>query len=138
MRDAFLEKVHALIDANPRKGAGTTGKRKKKAQKTETGATYQETFRMVREGLSIHQIAVKRSLADSTIESHVARGISEGKLKASQFMDEKEIKEITEKLLVQDDAKLSDVYAGFKGKYSYGKLRMVQAALPKKSEKAVS
>jgi hypothetical protein len=133
MRDAFLEKVHALIDANPRKGAGTTGKRKKKAQKTETGATYQETFRMVREGLSIHQIAVKRSLADSTIEGHVARGISEGKLKASQFMDEKEIKEITERLLEQDDAKLSDVYAGFKGKYSYGKLRMVQAALPKKT-----
>jgi len=130
MRDAFLEKVHAVIDANPRKGIGTTGKRKKKSKKAETGATYQETFRMVRDGLSVRQIAVKRSMATSTIEGHIARGISEGKIKASQFLEEKEIKEISQKFLENGDAKLSDVYASFKGKYSYGKLKMVQAALP--------
>lgn len=133
MRDAFLEKVNAIIEANPRKGAGTTGKRKKKSKKAETGATYQETFRMVSEGMGVHQIAVKRSMADSTIEGHIARGISEGKLKASQFLDEKEIKEISEKFLDAEDAKLSDIYASFKGKYSYGKLKMVQAALPNKT-----
>jgi len=136
MRDAFLEKVHAIIDANPRKGAGTTGKRKKESKKTETGATYQETFRMVNEGLSVHQIAVKRSMADSTIEGHIARGISEGKIKASRFLEEDEIKEISEKFLSNEDAKLSEIYAGFKGKYSYGKLKMVQAALPKTASKA--
>ena len=137
MRDAYLQKIHALIDANPRKGAGTTGKRKKKSKKTEKGATYQETYRMVNEGLSIHQIAVKRSMADSTIEGHIARGISEGKLKADRFLEKEEIKEMADKFLENEDARLSDIYAMFKGKYSYGKLRMVQAALPKTKEKAV-
>lgn len=132
-REAYLAKIEAHIKANPRKGASKTGKRKKKGP-TEKGATYQETYMLIKEGLDVRQIAVKRSLTESTIESHVARGISEGKVKLSKFMKPDDVATISEKFNSETEAQLSDVFASFKGKYTYGQLRMVRCELQRLAE----
>lgn len=128
-REAYLQKIGAHIEANPRKGARKSGKRKKSKGPIVKGATFEETYKMLDEGLSIHQIAFKRSMADSTIEGHVARGIQEGKVKIEKLMGPDEIKEIAGFIVGSKESKLNEAYAHFKGKFSYGKLRMVQAAL---------
>ncbi len=136
--EAFLSKIESHIKENPRKGAGKSGKKRttgkapgEKAGKSAKakGATYQETYGMVKDGLSIEQIAVKRSLTEGTIESHIARGIGEGKVNISKFMTEDDRKTIAMALLDKENEGLNDVFASFKGKYSYGKIRMVQAAI---------
>lgn len=127
-REAYLAKIEAHIIANPRKGASKTGKRKKK-EPAPKGATYQETYLLIKDGLNVKQIAVKRSLTESTIESHVARGISEGKVQLSKFMKADDIASISEKFTKEKEVQLTDVFASFKGKYSYGQLRMVRCDL---------
>jgi hypothetical protein len=132
-REAYLAKIEAYIKANPRKGASKTGKRKKKGP-TEKGATYQETYMLIKEGLDVRQIAIKRSLTESTIESHVARGILEGKVKISKFMKAEDIATISEKFKSEKEPQLSDVFAAFKGKYTYGQLRMVRCELQRAAD----
>ena len=133
-REAFLIKIHNHIEANPRKGAGKSGKSRLSGiestprKKAKKGATYEETYRLLKDGLTIEQIAVKRSLTTGTIESHVARGVAAGKVNPKDFMDESQIEEIREALVKLDpDAGLSEVFANLEGKYSYGQLRIVRA-----------
>lgn len=132
-REAFLHRISAHIEKNPRKGAGKSGKRRKTERTTrkgsaKTGATFEETYKLVREGLGIEQIATKRSYAIATIEGHIARGISEGKVDAHKFLDKKEIEEIqTAFKNAGEDERLNEIFASLLGKYSFGKLRMVQA-----------
>lgn len=130
-REAFLNKIHEHIRNNPRKGATKTGRRRKTGTKgkPQKGATYQETYNLIKEGLTISQIAVKRSLVEGTIESHVARGIADGNLNIDQFINKEELKEIKNYFDPDTEKTLSEVFAELKGKYTFGKLRMVQAWL---------
>lgn len=135
VRDVYLNRIEKHIEANPRKGAGKSGKRRKRKSgskgKAKKGATYEETYKMIADGLSIKEIALKRSLAETTIEGHVARGISAGKFDVSKILEPTEIETIDTAFdKVSPDKGLSDVFAHLKGKYSYGKLRMVQASRP--------
>lgn len=126
-REMYLAKAEAHITAHPRKGASKTGKRKKTKGPAEKGATFQETYALVKEGLNVKQIAVKRSLTESTIESHVAKGIGAGTVKIEKFLDDTAVSEIEAEMKTKSSGELADVFAGFKGKYSYGQLRMVRA-----------
>lgn len=132
-REAFLIKIANHIRENPRKGTTKTGKKRKtRSGKVQKGATYEETYQLIKDGLSVEQIAVKRSMAESTIEGHVAKGIAAGKVDVLKFLKPDEIDEITEAYTSSEEKSISDVFAAFKGKYSYGKLRMVQAILQNK------
>ncbi len=108
------------------KTAKTTRSKKGKPQK---GATYTETFNLIKEGLSIRQIAVKRSLSESTIEGHVAKCIADGRLSVQDFMDTDKVEIIAEKFMEMEKPGLSEIYSAFKGEYSYQQLRMVQGHL---------
>ena len=64
------------------------GKRKKKKQKEtkKKGETYDITLEMYKSGKSIEKIAEERSLATSTITSHLVRFIASGELPYSDFV----------------------------------------------------
>ena len=129
-REAFLNKIESHIRENPRKGTTKTGRKKKtKSGKVQKGATYEETYKLIKEGLTLEQIAIKRSLAESTIEGHAARGIAAGKVDVLKFLKPDEIDEITRSYEKSEEEGMNAVYADLKGKYSYGKLRMVQMLL---------
>ncbi|NEN23724.1 AAA family ATPase [Cryomorpha ignava] len=131
-RESFLSKIENHIRQNPRKGTTKTGKKRKTGTtkgKAQVGATYEETYQLIKDGLSVEQIAAKRSMAESTIEGHVAKGIAAGKVDVLKFLKPDEIDEITKAYQSTEEKSMSDVFASFKGKYSYGKLRMVQVLL---------
>lgn len=52
------------------------------------GASYKESLHLIREGLTVEQIAHQRNLAISTIEGHLVRGIREGELEASYLVEQ--------------------------------------------------
>lgn len=117
------EKLRSTVEWQ---GSASSAEKKKKKGKPKKGATYEETYALIEEGLSIDQIAIKRSLATSTIEGHVARGIAEGRVKIDGYATAEEIDRIAETLSSIEDGSLNALHAALKGDFSYAKLRMIQ------------
>lgn len=129
-REVLLGRVRTHITANPKNLKSKSGKKRTKKEKSGnkvTGETYLTTYKMISEGLDAKAVAEKREMAVSTIEGHIARGIQEGEVQLKDMMEASIVDEIRSILQAENQESLKDVFALFKGKYSYGQLRMVQA-----------
>ena len=82
---------------------------------------------MFHEGLAINEIAAKRNLQPSTIESHLFRFVQEGKLKANDLVSEKKIDVISRALKGNPDAWLPELKNALGNDYSFFELRVVKA-----------
>ena len=99
-RAAMVGEVRAWAEENRPKTSGKTGKKRKRDEpgyeraprrtKAEVGKTYDVTYDLHKEGLTLEEIAAKRSMAKSTIEGHFARGIAEGAMDIEGLMPEVE------------------------------------------------
>ncbi len=127
-RVKLWEAAQKAADENPKFGTRKSGRKRKKGKKQEKGETYNITFAMLKEGLGIKEIASKRGLVASTVETHIARGIKAGDIRILDLLSEDIVDEVVEKLREPHES-LGEVHNAFKGKYSYGVLRMVQAYL---------
>jgi len=129
-RKQLVEKVELHIKENPKNSGRKTGKkRSKRAGQADVGATYLETYTLLNQGLNAEQIAEKRDLKASTIESHFVRGIRTKKIELSQVMDKANIAAILPALETNRDAALIGVFNQLKGKFTFGQLRMVLSHL---------
>ena len=129
-RERIIKSVEDHIAKNPKTSNLKTGrKRKKKGPRVETGSTYEETFKLLNEGLDIDQIAEQRGLKSSTLEGHFSKGLKEGKITLDQVMGEEDIKVLTEFFDENKGMQITTAFGKLKGEYSYGKLRMIQASL---------
>lgn len=129
-RAAVQQEVEQYLKDNPKNFSTKTGRKRKK--RSAKGETYQKTFEMVRAGLSAEQIAEQRGLAASTIEGHLAKGVAQSELEIESFLKPEELNEMASGF--ESNSNLNEVFKKLNGKYSYGKLRMVQAHLRKKEE----
>jgi len=120
-RSSTLEDVRSDLEKNPIKDAS----RKPKKKPAKKGATFEETYRLLKDGLTPDQIAVKRSLAESTIWSHVARGIKDGVLKIEKYMGNEDIAKIKEALIEFGSKGTTAVHKALDGEYEYHHIRMV-------------
>jgi ATP-dependent DNA helicase RecQ len=98
---------------------------------TETIDTTLEMFQL---GYSIEQIARKRMLKESTVYSHLAQGIEQGRVAMRSVIElpDAEIRQIEDVLLsLPEDQKnsLKPVYEQFDGAYGFEILRCIRAAL---------
>lgn len=59
---------------------------KEKTPRKEAGASIKETVDLLNDGLSVPEIAKQRSLANSTIESHLVKAVSTGALSVNQLV----------------------------------------------------
>lgn len=133
LRENLMKEVELWVKDHPKNLSTKTGRKRKKSP--AKGKTYEETYALLREGLSVKEVADKRELAISTIEGHCARGIGEGELDISSFMEKGEMAEIEKAFAGKGEQNLKEVFAAMDGKYSFGKLRMVQAHLNKPAVK---
>lgn len=123
-------------EKNPKNTKTKSGKtrkgKKEKGSSPQKGATYEVTYALVKDGLSVTEIAEKRGMAQSTIEGHIAKGIEAGKVDINKFMEEDDRETI--EMVIKDNPKENSgfVYGKLQGKYSYGQIRMVQAFLSRK------
>lgn len=115
-----------------RKSGKTRKGKKEKGAAPQKGTTYQITYGLAKEGLSIAEIAEKRELKTSTIEGHIAKGIEAGKVNIDSFMEDDD-RETIEMVIKDNPSENSGfVYGKLKGEFSYGQIRMVQAFLSRK------
>lgn len=139
-RAAMVGDARAWAEENRPKGK--TGKKRKRRKDDDevadgpgkdgstarsVGATYETTYAMVKEGLSMEEIAAKRSMAKSTIEGHLARGIAEGVLEIEALMPAEERDAIADWMREHAGKGLNDARSELGGRFSFGQLRMVQA-----------
>jgi dephospho-CoA kinase len=101
------------------------------APRAPKGSTYETTYALQKEGFGIDEIAATRSMAKSTIEGHFARGIAEGVLDIESLMPAEERDTIADWMRENNDKGLNEARANFGERFSYGRLRMVQAWVKK-------
>lgn len=137
----LLKEVVRQAGENPKNAKRKSGRVRKnredgaeKKPKKEKGATYKETYALLHTGLSAEEIAVKRELALTTIEGHLAKGILSGEVDIHKVIAAAELQEIEAAYRPVQALSITEVFNALNGKYTYGKLRMVQAMLQKESE----
>ncbi len=104
--------------------------------KAEVGKTYDVTYDLHKEGLTLEEIAAKRSMAKSTIEGHFARGIAEGAVEIEGLMLETERDAIADWMRENPKEGLNEAAGHFQGRFGYGQLRMVQAWVKREATEA--
>ncbi|MBW3470533.1 helix-turn-helix domain-containing protein [Arthrospiribacter ruber] len=125
-RMELVDKTKKITKENPKFFKTKTGKRKKGAPniKLQKGETYDITYSMSDKGTSIEEIAIQRGLAESTIRSHLAKGILNGRVSINSHMTGEEVENISN-LIRKYDFDLAKIRQELPGVYDYGTLKMV-------------
>lgn len=132
LRLTLAQEARQAAKDNPKFATNKTGRKKKEKGeakgeaklKREKGETYEITYELSQSGKSIAEIASERGLAESTIRSHLAKGIGEGRISIHSHLNEKEIQEIGD-LIKSKNGDIVLVRQEFPNKYDYGTLKMV-------------
>ncbi len=137
-RKRWIEEAGIVATEKAEKVTRKSGKIRKKVQgkstKKQKGDTLIETLKLYREGLTIQQIAEKRTLATGTIEGHFSQAIINGDLKAEDWMTREEISLITTALNEQKEVSTKQIFDHFEGKFSYGKIKVAAFLLNPEAE----
>ena len=137
LRLSLAQAAKQAAKDNPKFATNKTGKKKKEKGgaklKREKGETYEITYKLSRTGKSINEIAEERALAESTIRSHLAKGIAEGKVSIHSHMSEEEIHEISD-LIKSKNGDIVLVRQEYPAKYDYGTLKMVANYMEKSKD----
>lgn len=119
--DEFINEILAFTGDNPNIGRA----------KQEKGMTFLETFEMYKAGLSIDEMAAKRSLNPVTIISHLVKLKQDGQdIDLKQYIATYEYNQIIAeamKLNVQKGDALKPLFEALEGVYDYGKIRLALA-----------
>lgn len=101
-------------------------KKKEIAEKTDKENTFAITLRLYNEGLTIEQIAEKRGLSTSTIESHIIKHIKNGALPINAMTSQDRLDII--KAYIQQHATLSsgEIFKELNGEYTFNEIKLSQ------------
>ena len=99
----------------------------KPSSKAPKGETKRISLQMFREGISINDIAQKRDLAFSTIESHLASFITTGEVAIAELVAQDRIATIMKTIddLGYETVAANPIKEKLGGNYSYGEIRAV-------------
>jgi hypothetical protein len=126
-----LERELMAAAAETEKGSrGRKKKSKQPAEKKEPKPHSRDiTYELFCQGLGVEAIARTRSLAESTIEGHLAWFVEQGKLKASRFVEQEKIDQIIAASKAVESTRLGDVMAVLGRDFSYSEVRFAMAEL---------
>ncbi len=92
-------------------------------------STKEITYEMIKQGLSIEEVAKKRGLAPSTIQGHLCFHIRQGRLDINDFIPSERQKTIAEVIEKNSSASLGEIKSILGDHFSYGEIKMVMAHL---------
>src|SRR5690606_32804063 len=99
--------------------------------------TKRRTLELLREGHQVEKIAVLRGLAVSTIESHLAYYVQNGKIQIDQLLEPEDVNTIRRAIERAESPMLSVIRQSLGEEYSFGQIRLVLASMQRgKSEVA--
>ncbi len=99
--------------------------------------TKRRTLELLREGHQVEKIAVLRSLAVSTIESHLAYYVQTGKIQIDELLEPEDVDTIRRAIERAESPMLSVIRQSLRDEYTFGQIRLVLASMQRgKSEVA--
>ena len=103
----------------------------KTEKKKKKGDTYQVTFELYKEGLSIDEIAEKRNLSPTTIFSHLAKLYADGKdINIYDFVTSDEVEQVRKaKEALESPATLKPYFDHLNAEMEYFKIRLALTIL---------
>lgn len=119
-----IVEAEGLSKKKPKREKKEKKKREPKSE-SDLSATIERTKALIEEGLSIDDIAERRSMARSTIEQHVAELVLKGYADAKDFMSEEHYENILEYFTETQDSSLGAAKDVLGEEYSWGELRIV-------------
>ena len=93
------------------------------------GSTQELSYTMFKEGKTVAEIALSRSLAVSTIEGHLTEYVKIGDLSVEDLVDKQKIKVIREYMLEHTTVRGSALKTALGDDFSYAEIRMVGASM---------
>jgi hypothetical protein len=130
-RQVILDQVSAHMAEHHPVGKGRSGRvRRKRAEdgvKPQKGDSYKLSCTLFAEGLSVEEVAEKRGLTKTTIESHMAPGIRSGQVDIERLIPVAERDRIAARIAEVPEANTKELHTHFNGAISFGRIRMVQA-----------
>ena len=81
----------------------------------------------VEEGLTMEQIAKKRSLTIPTIVNHLCHYVTQGEIEPADIMTPERVEAIAKYLTTEPGQGVVAVHEALKGEYSYDEIRLVMA-----------
>ncbi len=108
-------------ESKPKKPA-----KKKGAKKEDTKAV---SYELYKQGKSIKQIALERTLVPGTIEGHLAHYVREGKINITDLIDASKYEKIAALSDELDTTNLGQLKAELSDDFSYGEIRLAVAAI---------
>jgi hypothetical protein len=131
-----LERAKMLDEIRAQVGAAPIRERKPQSKRAPKGETQKLTLKLLESGLTTEGIAKERSLAISTIESHLAKAVEDGHIPIFKFVPEANVAAISEVLKdMPDDFSSKELFEKLGGKYTYGILRAVMSHVGIKSSR---
>ena len=137
---AFIEVIDEwLLENEPREfdsGGFTDPAPKMKSPKSRDGlsGTARTTLERFEAGRSIPEIAAERSLAETTIEGHLASCLEAGKiLEPDRLVDEATVARVREATAEHGTEALRPIFEALGEEVSYGKIKMAVARINRES-----
>ncbi len=112
-----------------RPGKPASSPKRGKPVRKDAGETYQITYGLYENGMSIEEIAKQRSMAVGTIETHFAKLIGNKQINIKKLMSEDAIEKISECIDANNGKKISALKGLLGEDTSYAEIRMVLAHL---------
>lgn len=127
-RSALLAEVRAQVEKEPSSVKKKMTTKGRKSKKVDSKSTYDVTIELLNSGMTVEQIARERELAQSTIETHLAKAVAADKIGVFTFMQEAAVMEIVNAYRqLPEGATSKDLFDKLKGKFGYGQLRAALA-----------
>jgi ATP-dependent DNA helicase RecQ len=112
-------------------------RRRKSSTGRETKSPTKEiTFNFYKQGLTIPQIAEKREVTTSTIESHLMFYVKRGEIDVRSFVEESKIPLIQKVMEAHKDFSLTKIKEKLGDDFTWTEIKAVQAKLAYEMEKA--
>jgi hypothetical protein len=134
-RGRQLERVMMAARAEPEKSSrGRKKKKKQPAEKKEPKPHSRDiTYELFCQGLGVEAIARARSLAESTIEGHLAWFVGQGMIEPTVFVEQEKIDQIIAASKAVNSIKLGDVMAVLGSEFTYSDVRFALAGITEES-----
>lgn len=132
-RTAKLEAIREIQKQNPvtiieEDYEDYTPQRKLKGKKEPKKSTYEETFDLWKQRLSIEDIAAQRKLTPTTIFSHLAKIIESGKIMVDEVLTVDRLKALEEAFSGYTEESLSPLKEKVGDAFTWGELRLYRAS----------
>lgn len=102
---------------------------KKPAKKEPKKSTATVTFELWQEGKRLEEIAEVRKLTVTTIYSHLAKLVQEGKIEVSEILEPVQIQELEVVFKEKQDLSLVEIKAEVGDRFTWGELRLFKGSL---------